>query len=77
MPYYQYRKDGRTWKGFQKGADSLKKHTLLALLDLLKGLLNSIQVSVLRLDSLCLAWLFVCVCLQLSQYKHYWSFFLF
>ena len=45
MPIVQYRRDGRVWRGLQKGALSLKTSAQLAVLDLLLKLLDSVQVS--------------------------------
>ena len=45
LPYRQYQKDGRVWRGFQKGALSLKQATLGAFLDLLKKVIESLLVS--------------------------------
>ncbi|KAL8589726.1 hypothetical protein ACOMHN_027234 [Nucella lapillus] len=49
MPVEQYQKDGRVWRGLQKGALSLKTATQTAFLDLLKKLIDSLMAC----SSLC------------------------
>ncbi|KAK7104658.1 autophagy-related protein 2 homolog A-like isoform X2 [Littorina saxatilis] len=44
LPYVQWQRDGRIWRGFQKGASSLGSAAQLALIDLLQIVFDTLQV---------------------------------
>ena len=60
MPIVQYQRDGRVWRGLQKGALSLKTSAQLAVLDLLLKLLDSVQVNMGIINFATVRWMLLC-----------------